>query len=191
MDEIIKVCRICEKEFPVSFVKREKHGTVVYNQVGTSNTFGLEKRMRGKTCHDCKRGLMRIRKGHQHRNLSINPQTKTAVDSEKAAERRFSDLGFKVKRTEHTGPDLICSMGLFTWTVEVKRAFKHNKNRNSWRVQHVTPNRKKDDLLAIVLPNGYVYIDSMENHLKNCKSHGFRTVTPIVKEFGLTPLPTT
>lgn len=191
MNETIITCSKCKITRAVCFIKKDNDGAKIYTQTGQKNDLGLLKRTVGLICHDCRRKRMRVYKNETHRDLSKRKQTLIAVASEKIAEERFSKLGFSVKRTDSFGPDLICKIGNWTYMVEVKRAFKHNLNKNSWRTQKVSDNRIKDDLIAVVLPNDYVYIDSMENHLRHCTKYGFRTITSIVKEFGLTPLPTT
>ncbi len=178
---------------PAVFLKFDGRGTKIYQHSTEKNTKGILKRIIGRICHDCRRKRMRIYKGHEHRDVSKNLQTVIAVTSERTAEERFKRLGFEVQRTQNTGPDLICKIADLTWLVEVKRAFQYYKvgRKGSWRTRVVHPLRTKDDLIAIVLPNNYVYIDSMQNHLSLCDKNGNRAVTSIVKEFGLSPLPQT
>lgn len=124
--------------------------------------------------------------GFGPRGSKVNPictSTAEAVRCELVAAEFFRSLGFSVEVGHGAGPDLFCEAGNLSYTVEVKKA---GLNSRRWRVGNVKPARKKDDLVAIVLPNGRVYIDSMEHHLDACTPRdGSRSVTRIVKEFGL------
>lgn len=75
------------------------------------------------------------------------------------------------KRTAN-GPDIeaIRSDGK-TFRIEVKKARPQNK---SYAVHPVEPLRKHDDLIAIEFPSGYVLIEPMKDHLKNCAKAGGR-----------------
>lgn len=194
--ELLKkiTCVSCDNSYAVSFVKWFFHKGrpfhPVYNQIGEDQKtqFSEQKSFVSNKCFECRQNSLRKNQGRVRRGDSTKPQTVAAVGAEKIAQKRFEDLGFSVKRVEVIGPDLTCKLGDWTYTVEVKRATYKGR---SWKVAHVRPNRKKDDLIAMVLPNGYVYIDSMENHLSKCTKYGSRAISGIVKEFGLTPLPTT
>ncbi len=147
---------------------------------------------RDNTCHECVRRRERISEGAVARSESKSPKVKKAIEAEVIAEKHFKKLGFKVRRTDCLGPDLICRIGKITWTVEVKRARATQPKsypNGSHIIDKVHPRRLNDDLIAFVLPNGRVYIESMKIHLSKCnKSGGARTVTAIVKEFGM-PIP--
>lgn len=140
------------------------------------------KKWYGSICQSCRVEFIRKSRGNSSRENSKKPQVVAAVNAEKLAEEKFKSLGMEVTRVDFFGPDLICKLGQFTWTVEVKRAGFSSRR---WRVGRVRKARKGDDLVALVLPNSRVYIDSMENHLKYCERSGTRTITSIVKEFGL------
>lgn len=58
-------------------------------------------------------------------------------------------------------------------SVEIKKAMPV-KGRNVLRVRRVEEKRKGDDLVAIVLPNGYVLLEPMKDHLKLCNKTGDR-----------------
>lgn len=123
--------------------------------------------------------------GYGVRGSNKNPKntsTLEAVRCEMLAATFFRELGFSVEEMHGAGPDLFCEIGSLSYSVEVKKA---HINSRRWRTSKVTLRRKSDDLVAIVLPNGRVYIDSMKNHLKHCAGDGTRAITPIVKEFGL------
>lgn len=139
----------------------------------------------GNHCHACSLDRARKKMGHGARGSKKNPKktsTLEAVRCEKIAAKFFRKLGFKVEEMHGAGPDLFCDMGDFSWKVEVKKA---HINSRRWRTSRVTPARQSDDLVAIVMPNGRVYLDSMRHHLSKCEKYGTRTITPIVKEFGL------
>lgn len=140
------------------------------------------RRWRDSICGDCILSTKRKSGNFDSRERSKNPAIMAFVASEKRAEQHFCSLGFSVKRTESTGPDLVCSLGSILLTVEVKRA---SYSSGSWRVARVRPLRKNDDLVAFVLPNNRVYIDSMKLHLQQCDKSGRKTITKIVEEFGL------
>lgn len=180
-----KSCISCEKKEAVSFFKFKKYKA---GKVGHSYTYWYKSIESGRMwyqnkCPDCALDGSRAAKGHTSRDDSVRPQTVAAVGAERAAESLFLRLGFSVDRVKRAiGPDLVCMIGEMKWTVEVKRA---TYNSRSWRVGVVRPARLNDDLVAIVLPNGRVYIDSMGNHKGLTQKNGSRTVTAIVKEFGL------
>lgn len=134
------------------------------------------------TCGDCLLDRKRKSIGFDSRSRSKDPAIMAFVRSEIRAQEHFESLGFSVKRTDSTGPDLRCRIGDLEWTVEVKRA---TWSSGSWRTHKVRHRRLGDDLVAIVLPNDRVYIDSMKHHLAACDASLRRTVTAIVKEFGL------
>jgi hypothetical protein len=189
-EAITKVCCGCKKEVSAVFLYKGKHRHSVYWENGEYNTHGYKKKFAAGRCHQCRVLSRRKKRNYGSRQESKNKTVLLSIGYEKAAEKRFADLGFDVERTVMHGPDLICKLGPWTYTVEVKGPTKC-KRSNSWRVALVRPNRVGDDLMAMVLPNGYVYIDSMKNHLSLCDKKGNRTITSIVKEFGLSPLPQT
>lgn len=185
MKNISKRCVKCGKEEFLTYDKTYKY---------KSATIHIYRDYRGRYwngnhCHSCSLSRSRKRMGFGKRGSNNSPKTTAtseAVRCEKIAAKFFESLGFKVEIGHGAGPDLFCDLGPWTYTVEVKKV---NKNVSRWRVGRVTPARKKDDLVAMVMPNDRVYIDSMKNHLKNCvQSDGTRSIGPLVKEFGLHPL---
>jgi hypothetical protein len=182
---ITKSCKKCGKEESLTHDKTYKY---------PSATIHVWRDHRGRYwngnhCHACSLSRSRKHMGFGARGSSKNPKstaTKVAVRAERRAAKFFESLGFKVEIGHGAGPDLFCDLGPWTYTVEVKLA---GKNGSRWRVGRVMEARKRDDLVAMVLPNGRVYIDSMEHHLSKCvPSDGTRSIWPIVKEFGLKPL---
>jgi len=197
MNEETKICVRCKKEYTLIFrrklpraYKNEgiRGGTREYFQIGHYTEIGTQKRFISQMCHDCRCVSSFKRRGSMKRYESTKPIIKKAYETETIAKERFERLGFEVTIAKVTGPDLVCTLGNWIYTVEVKPA---NLCNGSWQSPAVCKNRKNDDLVAIVLPNKYVYIDSMEHHLASCGKFGHRTVTSIVKEFGLSPLPQT
>lgn len=188
MEKTCKQCgRVDDVEYLKSyFVKRKKPG-----QKDVETKIFLDQKNRrwiSNRCYMCHREYHRKYQGHTERSKHLGPQISKAVWAENVAARRFANLGFSVEQTEGRGPDLICKLGPWTYTVEVKRAFFSSK---AWMVAKVKPKRLSDDLMAIVMPNSYVYIDSMDCHLSKAAPTGARCITSLVKEFGLHPLPTT
>lgn len=60
-------------------------------------------------------------------------------------------------------------------SIEVKLAsLSKCKRGKAWRVNRVGALRRKDDLIAIVFPNGHVHLDAMKDHLKLCNKSGDR-----------------
>lgn len=142
----------------------------------------------GNVCHECLRKRERKISGHTHPSESKFPKLIKARAAEGRAAEFFKSLGFLVIRHGYTGPDLFCDLGGMRWTVEVKPArlvqpikYPHG----SYVVDLVHKNRRSDDLVAYVLPNGRIYIEAMEMHLKACPKSGARSITKIVREFGL------
>lgn len=170
------ICSNCNRQDEVTFLR-----TYDYGKGGSVHVYldSSGRRIYNGVCLACKRSVMRKNRGHSARNVSKKPSVVIAVQAERAAQRHFEKLGFEVERVDAIGPDLICRMGKFEWTVEVKRACRDSR---AWRTRSVRPSRIKDDLVAIVAPNDRVYIDSMENHLRHCGKNGNRSVTGIVKE---------
>ena len=113
------------------------------------------------------------------RRYSRENKTKAAwsVDRARAELQR---LGFQVAvpacPTEE-GPDLLLAAipKIGTATVEVKLAgLSKCAKGKAWRVNRVGKLRQKDDLIAIVFPNGHVHLDAMRDHLKLCNKSGDR-----------------
>lgn len=85
-------------------------------------------------------------------------------------------LGFKCtkpRKKNANGVDLFAVKDDYVLSVEIKKADK-GKNVNVLRVRGVSEPRKNDDLIAIVLPCGYVLLEPMQDHLKLCNKQGDR-----------------
>lgn len=186
-------CSKCGAVNDVELVRIYKHGNRKRpNWVGISRTYSdhLGRRSRNNICHECGRKKERLETGFTSREESKFPKVIKAVEAERAAAKFFENLGFSVIRTGALGPDLRCRIGELEWFVEVKRARDVHPRRFpgcTWVTDKVHRRRLSDDIIAFVLPNGRVYIDSMKIHLSRCQRGGQRTITGIVKEFGLSP----
>lgn len=177
-------CRTCSRSGDAEFVDRVDYGK---SRIFETFIFRDGTTIRNGFCRECQTKKSRERRGKKTRDETSSPFVLKALRAEITAEKRFLALGFFVERTKMHGPDLTCKMNSLSYTVEVKKANQlwHKCGRSGgWRVGPVTPKRRGDDLVAMVLPNGYVYIDSMENHLRNCSNSGARAISKIVNEFG-------
>lgn len=91
-------------------------------------------------------------------------------------------MGFKtIGRVRHknaNGPDLHVIRDERLFTVEIKKARKHSR-RDTLSVHPVEPARRKDDIIAIVFPSGYVLIEPMKDHLAACPKSGYRSLGPL------------
>lgn len=174
-----KTCSSCGMIEAVIFHKTFQYGKM---RIRSFRALASGRIWYGSRCPECINIVARKKRGYTKRAESKRPQTVAAVGAETLAATHFRNLGFEVQQVDCLGPDLKCRIGKLEWTVEVKRA---TRGHRCWRVALVRPLRQKDDLVAIVLPNGRVYIDSMEHHLSRCTKNGSRAVTEIIKEFGL------
>ncbi len=139
------------------------------------------RKWRDNLCGGCLRAIQRKTKGTVPRKISEIPAIKKAAGAEAAAQKFFEELGFSVERTECHGPDLVCTIGPLRWTVEVKSSVANMvKGKAYWITGKVSKRRKVDDLVAIVLPGGRVYVDSMPGHLEACNRGGCRTITSLL-----------
>lgn len=187
---MIITCKGCGKSEELAFVKE-----MLSKRKSRPDSPGRTKvfidvrgrKRRGLICPRCVDLRERKRRGHKSLDECNYVPIKTGVKSENTAKTIFESLGFSVERGYGRGPDLYCKIGTMQWTVEVKTA---SYAARSWRVGRVVPMRKNDDLVAMVLPNGRVYIDEMQCHLSKCMKGGPRTITDIVEKFGTNPLPT-
>ncbi len=168
-------CTRCKK---VQKVKKIK--TYSYKKSGNIDVFvgDNDRKIYGGICYECASYTSRKRLGHSLRIESKKPQVVAAVAAENKAAQYFRSLGFNVKQTEFYGPDLICTLGVITLTVEVKRAAYQSRR---WRIACVKPKRINDDLIAIVLQNDKIHIELMKDHLLKCSKCGGRAVTSLIR----------
>ncbi len=91
--------------------------------------------------------------------------------------RTLKRMGYKttVPRNKNAnGVDIFAIKSDRVLSVEIKHATPPRKDGNVLRVRKVETNRLKDDLIAIVLPCGYVLIEPMKHHLLACNKQGDR-----------------
>lgn len=86
-------------------------------------------------------------------------------------------MGYKTTNPRNknaNGVDIFAIKDDRVLSVEVKHAKKPKADGNVLRVRKVEKNRTGDDLIAIVLPCGYVLIEPMKHHLLCCNNQGDR-----------------
>lgn len=91
--------------------------------------------------------------------------------------KTLKKMGYKTthpRSSTSNGVDLFAIKKDYALSVEVKKATYPNKKANVLRVRAVEKKRLSDDLIAIVLPNNYVLIEPMRDHLKCCSKDGTR-----------------
>lgn len=121
-------------------------------------------------------------RGIKPRILLTDHKNQKGVAAELAARAHFERLGYEVKMTCGKGPDLTLAKDGQTTTCEVKSVTITAKNRGY--VSGVYSARQSDDLIAIVMPNGDVHVESMKTHLASCPPCGWRTVTKLMRLYG-------
>ena len=94
-----------------------------------------------------------------------NKVSENEIYTKKRARRSLYSKCF-IKKGEIIKEDNVLS-------VEIKKASSAN-GRAVLRILPVEKNRQNDDLIAIVLPNKYVLIEPMKDHLKCCNNQGYR-----------------
>jgi len=88
--------------------------------------------------------------------------------------RRFEILNIKHKNA--TGFDLTIHNGTRAFNVEVK-ALKKRKEAFSFRTEHIYEPSRKADFMAVVFPDGYIFLEKMEDFLKCADKRGQRNFT--------------
>lgn len=86
-------------------------------------------------------------------------------------------MGYKTtqpRKSTANGVDIFAIKKDRVLSVEIKSAKPASKGVNVLRVRKVEKNRINDDLIAIVLPSGYVLVEPMRDHLKSCNKNGDR-----------------
>lgn len=106
--------------------------------------------------------------------------------AEKLVAQHYEREGWKVQLSNGWGPDLTICNGSRTWTVEVKTVTQvRRKGRHYWYVPPPMPNRRGDDFIAIVLPDGSILIEPMCEHLAKCNRSFTRYVTSLVNQHAI------
>lgn len=93
--------------------------------------------------------------------------------------KALSLFGYKTtapKSKNANGVDIFAVSEFTALSVEIKTAKNVSKNKSLFRIRSVEKGRINDDLIAIVFPNGYVLIEPMKHHLKNCNKTGDRFI---------------
>lgn len=133
-------------------------------------------------CNDCKnkRTVSHSRKKYGQKSIDDVSYHSTRVgrNSERIAEKYFKELGYEVQITKGSGPDLIIRHYDFIATIEVKTIITKN-GIQPWTAP-VSPNRTQDDFVCLVGKDKYIFLDTMENHLKNCSPNGSRFLTKVL-----------
>jgi HJR/Mrr/RecB family endonuclease len=99
-----------------------------------------------------------------------------AFAAEDTVAKFFTASGYTVERTRNKGPDLVVLADEKRIAIEVKRAIQH-RGRPRLLVDGVRPARLRDDFVAIVMPDGSVFCQPMQDHLESCWPSGQRDVT--------------
>lgn len=104
-------------------------------------------------------------------------------DAERYVEAYLKELGFQNVRIGlgTYGPDITFEDAGKTISVEVKTA-RLVARPSCWGVERVRHTRINDDMIAIVLPDGKVVLESMKDHLSKCTVRGRRSITQMVRE---------
>jgi len=167
-------CKRCEKP------KHRERGPRRESGIGWYYVDSSGRRWNGKTCPECWAigYLEQYRRSRGHKSIDDvqEPRRVLSRSAERRAAEYFIGLGHDVELTRLKGPDLILDQKI---KVEVKTVLK-DKRAKSYFVREVTPARQRDDLIAFVLPNKCVIVESMQEHLSKCSASGTRTVTKMV-----------
>ena len=135
-------------------------------------------------CSDCAKfrinNVYSRKQGHKPRKEVKESKNKKGYDSELIVKRYFETLGYFVKQSDMFGPDLTIENEFQTFTIEVKSAIMTSKK--ACYIPSVYPKRLNDDIIAIVFPNNFVYIETMSEHLKQCRPTGGRSVSRIYED---------
>lgn len=92
----------------------------------------------------------------------------------------LSKIGFQVIRIakkNENGPDIWALKENLPYSFEVKHV-KMLRQRCA-QVPPVEPGRRSDDYIAVVFPSGYVLIEPMVQHLRNCSPKGYRMISGV------------
>jgi hypothetical protein len=175
---MVAICKLCNKEHVKIRTKADpKANSYVYEDRSG-------KRWHGRICPICCPTVQmerNRRKGIKPRDQIVDKSNAKARWAERAAERHFTDQGYKVEITKGTGPDLTLFLDGKVLTCEVKLAIPKSKHPDCFFVQAVAPKRRKDDLIAIVFSNGFIHVEPMKKHLRACPKCGLRAVTSLIR----------
>ena len=123
--------------------------------------------------------LLKRRMAHKRIDEVDTPSARKGRRAEWTAWAHIKTLGGSVDINMNViGPDLVWVRDGFRKTVEVKSAIRGPRY---WYVTAVRKNRRRDDYVAIVLPDNRVVLEPMSEHLANCAPCGTRSVTKLVR----------
>ena len=125
----------------------------------------------------------RRRRGIPTIDQSLGAHTKKGREAEHVVAQYLRRGGWKVKMGNGKGPDLMAKAYQGWQSVEVKTVWQDTR-KTSWYTSAVTPNRQKDNFIAIVWSKGKrkrVHFEPMHIHLHYCSRSGKRCVSDIVK----------
>lgn len=97
------------------------------------------------------------------------------VSCNQLAAKAFQLMGYEILTlVEGTtnGPDMHVKKEDLIFRVEIKKA---RAMKRSMAVHPIEEARRHDDLVAVVFPSGYVFIEPMEDYLFNCSDSGTRS----------------
>ncbi len=106
---------------------------------------------------------------------TVDGLTYENISTNKLAAYAFQKMGYEIlTMVEGTknGPDMHIKKNDLVLRVEIKKA---RAIKRSMAVHPIEPARKNDDLVAVVFPSGYVFIEPMQDYLFNCSDCGTRS----------------
>lgn len=180
----------CSKCGLTQLVKMEQQYVYKNNRSSKIYRDHLQRRLVGNQCHGCRNKQVRFHNNKRDRRDSKNPRVIRELWAVDRAKKRLEDCGFKVEEGHGRGPDLYCYLGsdlfdrpILTMTVEVKAICRNNATYG-WTIGEVKKCRRKDDLLAIILPNGYAHTLLMADYINAQPRSDIRRLTEVVKKYG-------
>lgn len=90
-------------------------------------------------------------------------------------------MGFEIihiAKRNSNGPDIVAKKNSRAYTFEVKKASV--KKSKSVQCPPVEINRMHDDYIIIEFPSGYILIEPMQDHIRNCAASGCRSFNGII-----------
>lgn len=162
-----RICGYCQKM--VGYIVSHKFVSTKgsrYNRNVYADKTG--RNWHGARCAEChaKETIAYSRRSGRKKPLDEVRDCSTAVGrvSEHIAREFFEEIGYKVKMTIGSGPDLILNG---SHTVEVKTAFITGSSIVTGKV---SKNRSADDMVCVVMPDKKCFIEDMESFLANSKT---------------------
>ena len=108
-------------------------------------------------------------------------ELKPCIDYSKFVSKILKKKGwqcFDINHDNANGYDLTIARKNKSYRVEIKKACKSTRQ---WIVTPVGRSGKVCDLIIIILPDGSLIIQPMEEHLKLCSKSGSRSITKLVE----------